>query len=484
MLPLLMVYGLVAGLILLIAAFTGEAMLGALRLSRRWAWVFCLSALIGLMLTAPLRSVLSASESLPSVSLDGARMVATTSAPETSSVSLAELAVLAERIINAPVTSVARLLEHPVADRVSDVLAGTWAAASLALLIGLVLTTLRNRRARGSWPMRRVADTPVRISRDTGPAVFGILRPEIVLPAWLLDRPDAEQRMIVAHERAHMEARDPLLLLLGCIAVAVFPWNPFAWWMSRRLRLALEMDCDARVLRGATSSLPYAQILVATAERRATLRFLSAALADSQSDLERRLNAMNRNTTSHPALRATAAAATAALLILAACEAELPTSAELDAMTAGEMVAAAAPLASVEGATYIVDGVETDAETALLIAPEMIATIDIRKGDASADGANGNTVITIHTQNATLQRGTLKASGTTTMTGVDDSFDGLLLIDGKRVDASVLQTIDPETIESIEVVKGAAAERIYDEPEARNGVINVRLKAAPLMKNR
>ncbi|MHB1170364.1 MAG: M56 family metallopeptidase [Longimicrobiales bacterium] len=484
MLPVLVVYGLVAGFILLIAAITGEAMLGALRQPRRWAWVFCLSVLIGLMVAAPLRSVLSAPDSLPTVRLDGVHAVATPTVTETSAVSLEGLVVFAGRIINAPVASVALLLEHPAADRVSFILAGMWAAASLALLIGLVLTTLRNQRARRSWPLLQVAGAPVRISRDTGPALFGTLRPEIVLPAWLLDRPDAEQRMIVAHERAHLEARDPLVLLLGCIGILLFPWNLFTWWMMRRLRLALEMDCDTRVLRDAASSLPYAQILVATAERRATLRFLSAALADSQSDLERRLNAMTRRTMSHPALRATTAAATSALLILAACEAELPTSAELDAMNAGEMVEAAAPLASVEGATYIVDGVETDAETALLIAPEMIVSVDIRKGATSASGVDGNAVITIHTQSATLQRGTLKASGTTTMTGVDDSFDGLLLIDGKRVDASLLQTIDPEAIESIEVVKGAAAERIYDEPEAGNGVINIRLKATPLMKNR
>ena len=58
-------------------------------------------------------------------------------------------------------------------------------------------------------------------------------------------------------------------------------------------------------------------------------------------------------------------------------------------------------------------------------------------------------------------------------------FDGLLMVDGRIVDASELERIDPSRIESIEVVKGAAAARAFTDQRALNGVIIVTTKAKP-----
>ena len=49
------------------------------------------------------------------------------------------------------------------------------------------------------------------------------------------------------HEREHQRARDPLLLHAAAVGALVMPWNPAVWWMLSRLKLAVEMDCDARV---------------------------------------------------------------------------------------------------------------------------------------------------------------------------------------------------------------------------------------------
>ena len=54
-------------------------------------------------------------------------------------------------------------------------------------------------------------------------------------------------------------------------------------------------------------------------------------------------------------------------------------------------------------------------------------------------------------------------------------FTGILIVDGKTVESSSLNSISPESIESIEVIKGEAAKAVYGEAGA-NGVIKVTTK--------
>lgn len=494
MLPMLIAYGLFTALVLLIAASAAETILRVLRLPRRWVWVSALLALAVLTAAAPWRLASPA----PAVS---AVDVPLPSADAPASATVDSRTVIAwdafAWIVNAPLRLIADLLTPAAADPVNSgsvahsalprVLGALWATASVLLLAGMLVTTLRIRSARRTWPLRLVAGEPVRVSRDAGPAVFGAFRPEIVLPAWLLDRPEAEQRMIVAHERAHVDARDPLVLLAACAVVVLFPWNVFAWWMMRRLRLSLEIDCDARVLQAGTTALPYARVLLAAAERRSTLRVLSAALADSPSDLERRLDAMNARPGSHPLVRATGGALAAVTLVLAACEADLPTSAAIDEMSVADAVEAASPVAPLADALYIIDGVEADAAAAHALAPEKIASIVIRKGESVPAGTDAAAVVEISTRDGARTSEILADhvvpdaddDGSVEVASTPAGFNGLLLVDGKRTEPTALRTLDPAGIESIEVIKGAAAARIFDEPEARNGVISIRLKPTP-----
>jgi hypothetical protein len=71
-----------------------------------------------------------------------------------------------------------------------------------------------------------------------------------VLPRWALELPAAQRRLIVAHERQHAQARDPLLLAAAAAALVAVPWNAALWYVYGRLRHAVEVDCDARVLSG------------------------------------------------------------------------------------------------------------------------------------------------------------------------------------------------------------------------------------------
>jgi hypothetical protein len=55
-------------------------------------------------------------------------------------------------------------------------------------------------------------------------------------------------------------------------------------------------------------------------------------------------------------------------------------------------------------------------------------------------------------------------------------FDGLLLIDGVKSDAAAMAALDRSRIESIDVIKGAPAEKLSSDPLAKNGIIRITTK--------
>src|SRR5262249_30863755 len=105
-----------------------------------------------------------------------------------------------------------------------------WPVLSASLvMVGLVAWLRLRRRARG-WEQTTLDDEPVFVAPDTGPAVFGFFRPRIVVPRWLLERPLLIRALVLEHELEHVRARDPLLLLLALVLVALVPWNLPLWW--------------------------------------------------------------------------------------------------------------------------------------------------------------------------------------------------------------------------------------------------------------
>lgn len=330
----------------------------------------------------------------------------------------------------------------------------------------------------------RVGGETVHLSEAFGPAVFGVIQPRIVVPHWLQQRSADEQRLVVLHERAHINAHDPLLLLGSSALVAIMPFNAAAWYLLSRLRLAIELDCDQRVLQAGTAPRPYGTLLIDLSAASSSSPLLTGAPAFSHraSHLERRLRTMTDRPTTHRTARRFAAASLAVLAIAGACGAELPTSAELEGMdVAAAEKRAFVAVPDLSAARYVVDGRVVSEAEAKSFQADRIASIDIRK----RDNRSADVLITTQKDGAKLTASRIVVGsgadtsnvvvGSTTLRAGKKPFDGLLFVDGVKTDPAAMSKINPNSIESVEVIKGAAAAQKYGA-EGANGVIVITTK--------
>ena len=172
-----------------------------------------------------------------------------------------------------------------------------WVGLSGLLLLRLIRGMIRLRRTRSAWARHDVDGTPVRLSPNVGPAVVGLRSMDVVLPEWILSLDTPLRAIVLRHEEEHRTARDPYLLFVAAVVVALMPWNIALWLQTRRLRLAIEMDCDARVLRAHPSPERYGLLMMTIAQRRSIAPTLFAPmLTEPTTQLERRIIAMRTTT--------------------------------------------------------------------------------------------------------------------------------------------------------------------------------------------
>jgi hypothetical protein len=136
----------------------------------------------------------------------------------------------------------------------------------------------------------RVVDgVPVVVTESLGPATVGVWRSRVLLPRWVLALPCAQRRYVVRHEEEHRRAHDAALLGVAAILVSLVPWNVALWWQLRRLRLAVEIDCDRRVVSALGDATAYGELLLRVAEAASRGPRLQPALLGGAGMLERRL---------------------------------------------------------------------------------------------------------------------------------------------------------------------------------------------------
>ncbi|MEQ8328828.1 MAG: M56 family metallopeptidase [Longimicrobiales bacterium] len=203
--------------------------------------------------------------------------------------------ILFEETARAVSPGMALVVESVDALSVLDgLLLDAWGVASGMMALGLLgvmgLTAFQGR----GWSRESVDGVDVLISDDVGPAVVGFVRCHVVLPRWALEAAPGERTIMIRHELEHLAARDPRLLLFGMAAAVAMPWNLPVWYMLRRLRLAVEVDCDARVLgSGELDVGAYGTLLLSVGRRRAA-SYPTAAFSRPRSTLWHRIERMTR----------------------------------------------------------------------------------------------------------------------------------------------------------------------------------------------
>ncbi|HEX9885924.1 MAG TPA: M56 family metallopeptidase [Longimicrobiales bacterium] len=390
----------------------------------------------------------------------------------------------------------------------------------LATTAAVLLAGAYHRLARRvrEWPEAPQLGDRVVLSHDFGPAVLGVRRALIVLPRWVLGLDPIERHLVLTHEEEHRRARDTLLLAGGVAAVAAAPWNLFLWWHLRRLRLAVEFDCDGRVLSGGASPRRYGDLLLSVGQRMSGTRVPMAALAAPPSSLERRLKMIAERNSGGSPWRSAMAIVIAGALVGVACETPPPSgveapavadesvmsAAELPEVTVGavtlrEVTVSAAELPEITVGAVTLREVTEGAVPAREVARlgevalvELAATAEARTIAATLGATpppDGVLVGAARKVEGVLRRltGEARAEAVATVreapvvATVDESAllerKPLLVVDGV-ITSREITNLDATNVESVEIVKGPAALAIYGE-RAAGGLIQVRTKDGP-----
>jgi TonB-dependent SusC/RagA subfamily outer membrane receptor len=456
----------------------------------RLVWVVALLAAGAVTATQPFRRTAP-----PSATLPQGVSIANVPGAVTALPALGRLALLLDAPAQAvhALATAARDAGARLSPPVHRALLLTWPIATAGIGLVLLLSYRRQRALLDRADRLELAGTPVHVSGNTGPVVIGALAPAIVVPAWLLERSEEEQQLVVAHEAAHIAAHDPQLLLAGCALVVLMPWNLAAWFMLNRLRLAIELDCDARVLARGTNTRRYGQLLIelSAAMPRPAIPVGTPAFSYRPSHLERRLRTMTARPTRFRAARRASAMLIGSAAVLAACGAELPTAAELQGMDVAKAESRIGQVITLDSANtvYVVNGVKVSEIKAKSIGADSIATINVSKvgnmreirivtKEGPMKVVAGRPLEERKVTGFALRSDSASAPGdvairmrATNVTGADPLF----YIDGKKSTKADMDKLAPTAIESVSVLKGPAAVAKYGQ-DAANGVIEIVLK--------
>jgi beta-lactamase regulating signal transducer with metallopeptidase domain len=176
-------------------------------------------------------------------------------------------------------------------------IAVVWSIGAAVMAARLVVRIAAGRRDDGAAPSFLRDGVPVRFTASQRvPAVDGILRPRIALPAGLdrvltADEFDA----VLLHELRHAKRRDNLIRLVHEAALCLFWFHPLVWMTGARLALYRELSCDESVMDGRDLVSALAKLAApddALLLQASASSFLTARLASLTAPDRRPANAM------------------------------------------------------------------------------------------------------------------------------------------------------------------------------------------------
>ena len=204
-----------------------------------------------------------------------------------------------------------------------------WAIGTALLLAHLAYALLGLARLRRKCPVLSQQPLILQSAPGSMPLTFGFLRPVILLPADAASWPADRRDHVILHELAHIRRHDFALQLLARVALALFWWQPLAWFAWRRILAERETAADDLVLNEGVQPSLYASHLLAVAAARQSPNF-AISMARTV-PLESRLKAIlspatNRATPNRLTIAIAVVVCVAALTPLAALRAQGPVS--------------------------------------------------------------------------------------------------------------------------------------------------------------
>ena len=163
----------------------------------------------------------------------------------------------------------------------------------LANVLRVLYVVYASRERRGDPGTATILDgVPVVVTDSLGPATVGLWRSLVLVPRWVLALPGVQRQYVLRHEDEHRRAHDAGLLFVASLTLLLVPWNLALWWQLRRLCLAVEMDCDNRVVAGLGDATAYGELLLKVAQATSRGPRLQPALLGGVGMLERRLTVL------------------------------------------------------------------------------------------------------------------------------------------------------------------------------------------------
>lgn len=162
-----------------------------------------------------------------------------------------------------PMTYKVNILEN-----VFNIAGFVWIIVALAILIALTVIYITTKKETGD---SRLLKEGIYLSdKVTGPAVYGIIRPKIVLPS-SYEGKDLEY--VIRHEKTHIRRLDNLWRIIGFIAASIHWFNPLSWIFLKCFLEDLELACDEMAVANYKSEerKEYARALLSCSQSKSML---------------------------------------------------------------------------------------------------------------------------------------------------------------------------------------------------------------------
>jgi beta-lactamase regulating signal transducer with metallopeptidase domain len=144
-----------------------------------------------------------------------------------------------------------------------------------------------------------------------GPALFGFVRPRLLLPEGLIEDLGLDELYYVfIHELCHLKRRDVYLGWLISLLQILHWFNPLMWFAFHQMRLDREFACDALAVStiNAEETPVYGRTILNLLERFSQVSYVPsiAGILEDSSQIERRIKMIAKSKKSSPVQRAAA----------------------------------------------------------------------------------------------------------------------------------------------------------------------------------